>query len=72
MSIPKQTNADRIRAMSDEELADWLCPLTDCVRCYARDNDDDYDMRPCYTGEMSCEKFWLKWLKKEVDDGSSD
>lgn len=32
-SIP-QTNADRIRAMSDEELAEWIdfCPHVRCPR----------------------------------------
>lgn len=31
------TNADRIRAMSDEELAQWLCcHITECSRCEGR------------------------------------
>ena len=29
----KQTNADRIRAMSDEEMAEWLCEGLDCGYC---------------------------------------
>ena len=29
------TNADRIRAMSDEELSEWLCKAIDCVFCKA-------------------------------------
>ena len=28
-----QTNADRIRAMSDEELAQWLCLNYGCTKC---------------------------------------
>lgn len=28
-----QTNADRIRAMSDEELKDWYCKNRDCGDC---------------------------------------
>ena len=28
------TNADRIRAMSDEELAVWLCGLFSVLTCY--------------------------------------
>ena len=34
---PEQTlsNADRIRAMSDEELSEWLCQALDCDFCKA-------------------------------------
>ena len=28
-----QTNADRIRAMSDEELSTLLCDISDCSHC---------------------------------------
>ena len=27
------TNAQKIRAMSDEELAEYLCALQDCANC---------------------------------------
>ena len=53
-----QTNADRIRAMTDKELAEFLCcpqsvcPVDDCEECY----DDN------------CQKCVLKWLKKEVKE----
>lgn len=56
------TNADRIRAMSDEELAKWIssrketCPPIKEWKCSWK----------------SCHECWLEWLKKEVDDGSSD
>jgi len=62
-----QTNADRIRSMTDEELAEFLRPLTECVRCYAWDKEDCYDMRPCYTGEKPCKEMWLDWLKQEAE-----
>ena len=29
------SNADRIRAMSDEELSEWLCQALDCDFCKA-------------------------------------
>lgn len=52
------TNADRIRAMSDEELAkffDGTCTENmGGVRC-------DIGLR--------CYDCWLDWLKQEVDDG---
>jgi hypothetical protein len=54
------TNADRIRAMSDEELAEQLstkyCP-----------NDSSYKQK-CVE-QVSCWSCWLGWLKKEVKDG---
>ena len=63
-----QTNADRIRAMSDEELAETLRSLTDCVRCFAWDKDecDIWQQRPCYTGEIPCKEMWNRWLQKEA------
>lgn len=57
-SAEPQTNADRIRSMSDEELAEVVsttcptkgCPLTawDCTEC------------------------WLNWLKQPVKDGDNE
>ena len=29
------TNSDRVRAMSDEELSEWLCQALDCDFCKA-------------------------------------
>lgn len=47
------TNADRIRATTDEELAKHLnCQWKECKNL----NDD-------------CDKCLLNWLKQEVDDG---
>ncbi len=59
VEIENVTNADRIRAMSDEELAEWLwfkvgkCPPFDvcpsqCIPCEAKD-------------------CWLDWLKKKAE-----
>jgi len=61
------TNADRIRSMTDEELAEFLRPLTECVRCCAWDKEDCYDMRPCYTGEKPCKEMWKEWLKQPAE-----
>ena len=51
------TNADRIRAMTDEELAKWIIRHVSCVHCplnskckYAKD----------------CKEHWLEWLKQEA------
>ena len=59
--IPEEkhmTNADRIRAMSDEELALWKrqeCP----------DNP-----RPCLKVHyrVDCTSCWLDWLRQEADE----
>ena len=49
------TNADRIRAMSDEELARKLkgggCPAIDHIRC----------------GELNCIECWLEWLQQPAE-----
>lgn len=60
----KRTNADRIRKMSDEELADGI------FRCLCPPE------RFCGTDECKnfkwCRDCFLDWLKQEVDDGGSD
>lgn len=51
-----KTNADRIRAMSDEELADIVANGVGCVR--KAPHCMDYDCTPCI----------LKWLKQPAED----
>ena len=48
----KQTNADRIRAMSDEELAEWM-------------NDGWLDV--AISKSMVSTEQWLDWLRKDAD-----
>ena len=56
------TNADRIRAMTDEELADWISNQgVDCAYC--RIESLCYEECKC----ADCDKAWLKWLKQEAD-----
>ena len=57
-----QTNADRIRAMTDEELAVWCVEHLMCP-----------EVRPwCETREhgtiMDCKKCWHDWLKQEAQE----
>lgn len=58
---PTITNGDRIRMMTDEELAEkltWIVPY--CGDCPARiDNGEE-----C---AKDCKKAWLKWLRKECN-----
>ena len=54
------TNAERIRAMSDEELADVL----DCPKGL-------FDRMDCFYTDKDCDECILEWLKQsaEVDNG---
>lgn len=57
-TFQKQNNADRIRAMTDEELADWLYEWAgSSINC-----DSD-----CVG--TTCRECWLEWLKQEADNG---
>ena len=49
----KQTNADRIRSMSDEELAEWLTSITDDAQSDAK---------------SKCDYQWSEWLQSEVEE----
>lgn len=48
------TNADKIKKMTDEQLARWLTKITDDAQLDAR-TKMDYQ--------------WLEWLKTEVKEG---
>ena len=56
------TNADKIRSMTDEELAGFM--INGC------DNIDYSDK--CYRPGCDCKECWLDWLKQEVSDGDTD
>lgn len=54
----KKTNADKIRAMSDEELAEFLCKISICKPDYC----------PAYDTCMKTEHGAMnKWLQSEVE-----
>lgn len=59
--MPKpQTNADRIRMMSDEELAKWMYDLTtNALSVLALGSNKQ-------TKTIS---HWYDWLRKEAEDG---
>lgn len=63
----KQTNADRIRNMSDEELAEWITNICDIERheklyksIYNLDTEQEEEIRDSY-GDL------LKWLQSEAE-----
>ena len=53
------TNGDRIRAMSDEELAEWIYQVQD-GDAYQKEN---------YLPPLS-KSWWIKWLKQESENES--
>ncbi len=63
----KQTNADRIRTMTDEELAEWLTNMCDFEKneepyksIYNLDTEKEEEIHDSY-GDL------LKWLQSEAD-----
>lgn len=58
----KQSNADRIRSMSDEELAEFMSENTSYYYCGVRCKD-----RPKSPTESSCNFRWLDWLQSEAE-----
>ena len=58
----KQTNADRIRNMSDEDLAELLFDKSRCDNCFAYCNDKDNcpSLSSCYSRH-------LDWLQSEAE-----
>lgn len=59
------TNADRIRAMTDEELAEFINDVWDRL-LFGNDLPGMCDV--CYTDTIqNCKKCWLDWLRQETD-----
>ena len=52
------TNADRIRAMTDEELAEWIASYMECGEC-------KINSPKCMASVGACVRQWLDWLKQE-------
>lgn len=63
-----KTNAARIRAMTDEELAKWMyehmaCRYCPCMPCVSSDDIDEEGNIKC----TPCEQILLEWLRKEAE-----
>ena len=63
-----QTNADRIRSMTDEELAEWITNMCEFERhgepyksIYNLDTDNEEEIHDSY-GDL------LRWLKAESEE----
>ena len=62
--MPTQTNADRIRAMSDEELADFLSDTFSKVCC------SEHSLSVIQLEALKHNLFciFMKWLKQPAED----
>ena len=58
-AVKIKTNADRIRSMTDEELAKAWWKYMDCGECPVG--------LGCNMTERDCEHWVLDWLKKDAD-----
>ena len=56
------TNADKLRSMMDEELAEWLKNIRYSWTCLPRDNGNR-----CADFKDDCKACWLNWLKQEAE-----
>ena len=65
-----QTNADRIRAMSDEELAEWIRNGISSDSCdYCKHNNFHCDGTPCM--DKSEAETIIEWLRQPAkEDGN--
>ena len=63
------TNADRIRNMTDDELAEFLTgdvlTVVDCCDC----DEPENEYGSCIG---DCKKHYLKWLQAEVKEGAGN
>lgn len=67
----KKTNADRIRAMSDEELAEWMLNGISADPCdYCPQNNYDYCDCSCM-GKADAETI-VAWLQQPAEEGNHE
>lgn len=61
------TNADRLRAMNDEQLAVWIAETANCSDwCILEEQCKTKPDCSC------CVNVWLDWLKEEVEESECD
>ena len=60
---PRRTNADKIRAMSDEELSKLIAHYIDCAEC----QESNIGEPRCRVGQ-TCEEYWLEWLRGDAEE----
>ena len=60
-TMPTQTNADSIRAMSDEELAEAVGKYVYCGMCLLKNKCNSSEFKPC-------KEVVMEWLKQPAED----
>lgn len=55
-----QTNADRIREMSDEKLSEKMSRIANCMYCPVRCGT--------FCTDEECKAKWLSWLRAPVEE----
>lgn len=58
----RQTNADRIRNMSDEEMADRMTATAKCDECFVIKKHESYCL-----STSACRQKHLEWLQSEAE-----
>lgn len=58
------TNADRIRQMTDEELAAWLAPRMLCRECPSRATEENLQL----CANLDCKKAALEYLQQDAKE----
>lgn len=70
VEVPKpeqKTNGDRIRGMSNEDLADFLYDMTDCSSCATAIHNF------CHANEHeNCNAVILQWLNRPAEEESEN
>ena len=59
--VKPETNGDRFRANTDEELAEKISIIAHCVYCPIKCG--------IFCTEEECKAKWLSWLRSPVEDG---
>lgn len=60
METKTKTNADRSREMTDEELAEKISIIANCVYCPIRCG--------ILCNEEECKAKWLSWLRSPMEE----
>ena len=61
------TNGERIRHMTDEELAEWLAPRMLCRDCPLYANPEN--LRACWL--LNCKNAALVYLQQDENEGGA-
>lgn len=70
---PTMTNGDRIRAMSDEELANFLHNVVRKFMCeYCKEYERIKNAKGHANCNGECDKAYLEWLKQPTEEESDD